>query len=95
MQASPYGTSVQGFREGAAPRFVRIDVLLLLAALGLIACSIYTIASATTRRHRRAAPTTTCTRQAGYAAVGIVLMVADLAHRLLAPARVDGRACTG
>ena len=47
MQASPYGTSVKGFHEGAAPRFVRVDVLLLLAVLGLIACSVYTIGSAT------------------------------------------------
>ena len=57
MQASPYGTSVKGFRDGPAPRFVRIDPLLLLAALGLMACSIYTIATAT-RTTSRASPTT-------------------------------------
>ncbi len=73
MQSTPYGTSVQGFHEGRAPRFVRIDVLLLLAALGLMACSIYTIASATTD-DIAGSPGYYWTRQAGYAAVGIVLM---------------------
>jgi rod shape determining protein RodA len=73
MQSSPYGTSVQGFHEGRAPRFVRIDVLLLLATLGLMACSIYTIASATTD-DIAGSPGYYWTRQAGYAAVGIVLM---------------------
>ena len=73
MQATPYGTSVQGFHEGNAPRFVRIDVLLLLATLGLMACSIYTIASATTD-DIAGSPGYYWTRQAGYAAVGIVLM---------------------
>ena len=74
MHASPYGTSVKGFREGSSPRFIRIDVLLLLAALGLIACSIYTIASATTD-DIPGSPDYYVIRQAGYAAVGIVLMV--------------------
>ena len=73
MQASPYGTSVKDFRDGYTPRFVRIDVLLLLAALGLIACSMYTIASATTD-DVAGSPDYYWTRQAGYAAVGIVLM---------------------
>ncbi len=75
MYASPYGTSVKGFREGASPRFIRIDVLLLLATLGLIVCSVYTIASATTD-DIPGSPNYYVTRQAAYALVGIVLMVA-------------------
>jgi rod shape determining protein RodA len=74
MQTSPYGTSVKGFREGPAPRFIRIDALLLVAALGLIACSIYTIASATTD-DIPGSPNYYVVRQGAYAAVGIALMV--------------------
>ena len=68
-------------------------MLLLLATLGLMACSIYTIASAT-KDDIAGSPDYYVTRQAGYAAVGIVLMVADLADRLLTAARVDASACT-
>jgi len=74
MQASPYGTSVKGFHEGAAPRFVRVDVLLLLAALGLIACSVYTIASAT-RGDIAGAPNYYVYRQAAYGGVGLLFML--------------------
>ncbi len=74
MQATPYGTSVKGFGDAYAPRFVRIDVLLLLAALGLMACSLYTIASAT-KDDIPGDPNYYVTRQAGYAVVGIVLML--------------------
>ena len=42
-----FGTAVKGFREESAARIVRIDVLLLVAAVGLIACSIYTLGTAT------------------------------------------------
>jgi rod shape determining protein RodA len=74
MHASPYGTSVKDFRNGYAPRFVRIDALLLLAALGLVACSVYTIASAT-KNDIAGSPDYYVVRQAAYAAVGMVLML--------------------
>ncbi|MEJ7750517.1 MAG: rod shape-determining protein RodA, partial [Thermoleophilaceae bacterium] len=74
MQASPYGTSVKGFRDGAVPRFVRMDVLLLLAAVALIATSIYTIASAT-KGDIPGDPNYFVYRQTAYAVVGIVLML--------------------
>lgn len=74
MQASPYGTSVKGFRGGYSPRFVRIDVLLLLAVVGLMACSLYTIASAT-KDDIPGDPNFYVTRQAAYAAVGLVFML--------------------
>ena len=60
MQAAPYGPrSRASTSDSHAARFFRIDPLLLLAALGLIACSVYTIAIAHRGRHRRATPTTT------------------------------------
>ena len=74
MQASPYGTSVKGFRDGAVPRFVRMDVLLLLAAVALIATSIYAIASAT-KGDIPGDPNYFVYRQTAYAVVGIVLML--------------------
>ncbi len=74
MQASPYGTSVKGFREAHGPRFIRIDVLLLLAVLGLVACSLYTIGTAT-RGDIPGAPNYFVNRQAAYAGIGLVLMV--------------------
>src|SRR3990170_1675277 len=74
MQASPYGTSVKGFRDGSSPRIVRIDVLLLLAVVGLMGCSLYTIASAT-KDDIPGDPNFYVTRQATYAAVGLVFML--------------------
>ena len=74
MQASPYGTSVKGFRDGAVPRFVRMDILLLLAAVALMGCSIYTIGSAT-RGDIPGDPNFFVYRQSIYAGVGIVLML--------------------
>ena len=73
MDASPYGTSVKGFRDGVAPRFVRMDPLLVLATLGLLACSIYTIASATTG-DIEGDPNFYIYRQAAYAGVGLIFM---------------------
>src|SRR5919202_4580084 len=73
MQASPYGTSVKGFREAQAPRFIRIDVLLLLAVIGLVACSLYTIGTAT-HDDIPGSPYHFVIRQAAYAVVGLVLM---------------------
>ncbi|MEK6229659.1 MAG: rod shape-determining protein RodA [Actinomycetota bacterium] len=74
MQGSPYGTSVRDFRDSAPPRFVRIDMLLLLAAVGLIACSVYVIASAT-REDIPGDPNFYVYRQAAYGVVGLVLML--------------------
>ena len=74
MQASPYGTSVKGFSESQGPRFVRIDVLLLLAVLGLVACSLYTIGTAT-QDDIEGSPYHFVIRQAAYCAVGIGLML--------------------
>ena len=74
MQASPYGTSVKGFRESDGPRLVRIDVLLLLAVLGLVACSLYTIGTAT-QDDIEGSPYHFVIRQAAYCAVGLGLML--------------------
>jgi rod shape determining protein RodA len=73
MQASPYGTSVKGFGEAHGPRFIRIDVLLLLAVLGLVACSLYTIGTAT-QDDIAGNSYYFVVRQAAYAGVGLVLM---------------------
>jgi rod shape determining protein RodA len=78
MNAS-LGATVKDFRDSRerAPRsaFLRIDPLLLLAALGLIGCSIYVVANAT---HDDIAgnPNYYLVRQAAYGAVGILFMVA-------------------
>ena len=74
MQGSPYGTSVRDFRDAAAPRFVRIDPLLMFAGVALIACSVYVIASAT-REDIPGDPNFYVHRQAAYGAVGLVLML--------------------
>ncbi len=74
MQASPYGTSVKDFRDAHGPRFVRIDVPLLLAVLGLVACSLYTIGTAT-QDDIAGSPYYFVVRQAAYCAVGLALMI--------------------
>ena len=74
MHASPYGGSVKDFREAHGPRLIRIDVLLLLAVLGLVACSLYTIATAT-QDDVPGSPHYFVTRQAAYFAIGLVLML--------------------
>ena len=71
MQAAT--TPVQDFREASA-RFLRIDPLMLLATLGLIAASIYTVGTAT-QDDVAGDPNYYAYRQAGYAAVGFVLML--------------------
>ena len=73
MHASPYGTSVKGFRDGVGPRFVRMDPLLLIATLCLIGCGLYTIASAT-KGDIAGDPNYFIYRQAAYAGVGLLLM---------------------
>ncbi|MDQ4047851.1 MAG: FtsW/RodA/SpoVE family cell cycle protein, partial [Actinomycetota bacterium] len=74
MHASPYGTSVKGFQEGDGPRFVRVDVLLLLAVLGLVACSLYAIGTAT-QDDIAGSPYHFVVRQAAYCTVGFAVML--------------------
>jgi rod shape determining protein RodA len=73
MHASPFGTSVKQFRE-PAHRIIRLDLLLLLAALGLIACSVYTIGTAT-QDDLDGSPYYYVIRQSVYGVVGIGLML--------------------
>src|SRR5918998_4817565 len=74
MEGSAFGTAVKGFREESAARFVRIDVLLLLAVIGLMACSIYTLGTAT-EDDVRGSPHYYVLRQSIYAGVGLALML--------------------
>ena len=74
MHATPYGTSVKGFRDAAAPRFIRLDVPLLAATLALIGLSIYTISTAT-QGDIAGQPWYYVHRQAAYGGVGIALML--------------------
>ena len=74
MEGSAFGTAVKGFRDESAARIVRIDVLLLLAVLGLMACSIYTIGTAT-QDDVEGSPHYYVLRQSIYAGVGITLML--------------------
>jgi len=71
---SAFGTAVKGFREESAARIVRIDVLLLVAVLGLIACSIYTLGTAT-EDDIQGSPYYYVIRQAVYGGIGITLML--------------------
>ena len=77
MNAS-LGATVKDFRDSRerAPRssFLRIDPLLFLAAVGLIACSVFVVANAT-QDDIPGNPNYYIYRQAAYAAVGIVLML--------------------
>jgi rod shape determining protein RodA len=75
MQATPLGAAVREFRDRSRPRYVRIDPLLLLAVLGLTLCSLYTIATAT-EDDVPGDPSHFVHRQALYAAIGIVAMLA-------------------
>jgi rod shape determining protein RodA len=72
MQAST-ATAVQDFREPRA-RVLRIDPLMLLATVGLMAASIYIIGTAT-QDDRPGEPNYFVYRQAAYAGVGFVLML--------------------
>ena len=73
MHASPLGTQVKGFGE-ARPRLLRIDPLLLLATVMLIACSVYMVGTAT-QDDIPGDPNYYAYRQGIYAIVGIVLML--------------------
>lgn len=75
MHAAPYGTSVKGFRDVRSSRFGGgFDFPLLLAAAGLMGCSVYTIAQAT-KTDVAGNPHFFVERQAAYGLVGLVLMV--------------------
>jgi rod shape determining protein RodA len=73
MSAST-AAAVKDFRE-TGPRFLRLDPLLLLATLGLIAASVYTIRTATLDDFP-GDPNYYMYRQLAYAGVGLVLMYA-------------------
>src|SRR5918999_1425975 len=68
-----HATPVQDFRD-ARPHFLRIDPLLLLATLGLVAASLYTVRFGTTG-DIPGQPNYYLYRQLAYAGVGIVLML--------------------
>ncbi len=72
--ASPYGTGVRDFREEPRVPTFRLDPLLLLATLGLIACSLYTIKTATSD-DVSGSPNYFFIRQAAYFGVGLILML--------------------
>jgi rod shape determining protein RodA len=76
MHAAPYGTSVTRFRDAAGPARLTggLDPLLLLAALGLIGCSVYTITQAT-QTDIAGDPHYFMIRQAAYGAIGLILML--------------------
>ncbi|MBA3509315.1 MAG: rod shape-determining protein RodA [Thermoleophilaceae bacterium] len=76
MHATPYGTSVQGFRDSAGPGRLTggVDVPLLVAAIGLMGCSVYTITQAT-QTDIPGDPNYFIVRQAAYGAIGLVLML--------------------
>src|SRR3954462_13404652 len=76
MSAS-LGATVKDFRESEArPRtpWLRIDPLLFIAAIGLIACSIYVVGNAT-QDDIPGNPHYYLVRQAAYGIVGIVFMI--------------------
>jgi rod shape determining protein RodA len=74
MQANSLGATVRDFRDRSTPRYLRIDPLLLLAVVALVACSLYTIATAT-QDDKAGSPHYFVIRQALYFAVGFVLML--------------------
>ena len=71
MQAAT--TPVKDFRDAGA-RFLRIDPLMLLATIGLIAASLYTLGTAT-QDDIKGDPNYFVYRQGAYAAIGFVLML--------------------
>jgi rod shape determining protein RodA len=73
MHASSLATTVKGFSEPRRP-LLRLDPLLLLAAVGLMACSVYIVYTAT-QDDIPGAPDYYLYRQLAYGAVGIVLML--------------------
>ncbi|HET8820772.1 MAG TPA: rod shape-determining protein RodA [Thermoleophilaceae bacterium] len=67
-------TPVKDFRDEARVRILRIDPLMLLATIGLIAASVYTVGTAT-QDDVPGDPNYFAYRQAAYAGVGFVLML--------------------
>ena len=67
-------TPVKDFRDDARVRILRIDPLMLLATIGLIAASVYTVATAT-QDDVAGDPNYFAYRQLAYAGVGFVLML--------------------
>ena len=74
MQATSLGATVREFRDRSGPRYIRIDPLLLVAVLGLTACSLYTIATAT-QDDIPGSPNYFLYRQGLYVVIGICLML--------------------
>jgi rod shape determining protein RodA len=68
-----HATPVQDFRD-TGPRLLRIDPLLLLATLGLVAASVYTVRVGTVN-DIPGEPNYYLYRQLAYAGIGIVLML--------------------
>ncbi len=68
-----HATPVQDFRD-TRPHFLRIDPLLLLATLGLVAASVYTVRIGTANA-MAGQPNYFMYRQLAYAGIGIVLML--------------------
>src|SRR5918999_3110717 len=73
MQAQPLRTPVKGFRE-PRQRLLRIDPLLLLASIALIACSVYVVGTAT-QDDIPGDKYYYVYRQAAYGGIGILLML--------------------
>jgi rod shape determining protein RodA len=68
-------TAVQDFRDSGRPRaLLRLDPLLLLATLGLVAASVYTVRTGT-GDDITGQPNYFMYRQLGYAGVGLVIML--------------------
>ncbi len=74
MAAAALGTQVKGFRDSGV-RLLPLDPLLLLATLGLMAASLYTVANAT-QTDIAGDPNYFLKRQAIYMGVGLLLMLA-------------------
>jgi rod shape determining protein RodA len=79
MESGALGASVQRFREPASPTptlqaMLRLDPLLLIAGVGLIACSVLMMSTATTD-DIPGQPYYYVIRQAIYGGVGVVLML--------------------
>jgi rod shape determining protein RodA len=73
MAPPALGEQVHGFTEPRR-RILRMDPLLLLAVVGLMACSVYTVGTAT-QDDIEGSPLYYVYRQSAYAGVGILLML--------------------
>ncbi|HZG50211.1 MAG TPA: rod shape-determining protein RodA [Thermoleophilaceae bacterium] len=73
MQAAA-SSPVRGFRDAAAVRIPRLDPLMLVATLGIIGASLYTLGTAT-QDDVPGSPNYFVYRQLAYAGVGLLLML--------------------